>query len=193
MEVLLNVGTRVMDEQAVIGHAQDGDAAAFAALFEQYHGPITRYLYRLVRDPDLADDLAQDTFVKAYRALGQTRADLNFRAWLYRIASNTAASHFRRRRIIQWLPFTPSTPEPVVDARFAEALGEREAVEAALRRISPSYANALLLRHDQDLSVAEVAYVLGISVNAAKVRLFRARKAFAAAYEAVNKGQEGAS
>lgn len=180
-----------MDERALIGYAQRGDAAAFASLFEQYQGPITGYLYRLVGDRDVADDLTQDTFIKAYRALAKTDPGLNFRAWLYRIASNTAASYFRRKRIIEWLPFGPGTPEPADEARFAERIGERELIDSALKRINPSYASALLLRHQQELSLEETAHALGVSVNAAKVRLFRARKAFAEAYRAVAAELEG--
>ena len=69
------------DERALIGHAQAGNAAAFAQLFAAYHGPITSYLYHLVRDRAVADDLAQDTFLQAYRMLQRTTPDLHFRAW----------------------------------------------------------------------------------------------------------------
>ena len=183
-------GALGMDEPALVGHAQAGDAGAFSALFEAYHAQITGYLYRLVGDREVAEDLAQDTFIKAYRALGRTSDDLNFRAWLYRIATNTATSYFRRRKIIQWLPFGPATPEPTGDARLAEALGERELIEAALARLNAGYATVLLLRHQQGLSLEETAAVLGTSVNAAKVRLFRARRAFVEAYRIVEAGTE---
>ena len=179
-------GVDGMDERALIGAAQAGNEAAFAQLFDTYHGPITGYLYRMVGDRDVADDLAQDTFVKAYRALGRTDPGLNFRAWLYRIATNTALSYLRRQRLLRWLPFGPGVPEPSGEPHLAERLGERELIEAALQRINRGYASALLLRHHQGLSLAEVADTLGISVNGAKVRLFRARKAFVEAYETLS-------
>jgi RNA polymerase sigma-70 factor (ECF subfamily) len=179
-----------MDEPALVGHAQAGDAAAFSALFEAYHSQIIGYLYRLVGDREVAEDLAQDTFMKAYRALGRTNDGLNFRAWLYRIATNTATSYYRRRKIIQWLPFGPATPEPSGELRLAEALGERELIEAVLEKLNSSYVTVLLLRHQQGLSLEETAAVLGTSVNAAKVRLFRARRAFVEAYRALDAGQE---
>lgn len=182
-----------MDERALIGHAQAGDAHAFATLFETYQGPITGYLYRMVGDRELADDLTQDTFIKAYKALGRTNEDLNFRAWIYRIATNTAVSHFRRRKIIQWLPFGPSTPEPAAESHVAESLSERELIEATLARLNPSYGSALLLRHQQGLSLEETADALGVSVNAAKVRLYRARKAFIQAYQTLSDDAEGVS
>ncbi len=181
-----------MDERALVGCAQGGDGVAFASLFDRYHGPITSYLYRMVGDRDLADDLAQETFVKAYGALGRTSPDLNFRAWIYRIATNTALSHLRRRRLLQWVPFSPGVPEPSADFRLAERLGERELIDLALRRIRPAYASILLLRHHQGLTLKETANVLGVSPNTAKVRLFRARKAFMQAYESVAEGRKDA-
>lgn len=178
----LELGVLGMDERALIGHAQAGDAQAFATLFETYQGPITGYLYRLVRDREVAEDLAQDTFIKAYKALNRTTPDLNFRAWLYRIATNTATSYFRRQKIIHWLPFGPGVPEPSAEPRTGDRLGERELIEATMQKLNPSYATVLLLRHQQGLSLEEAASALDISVNAAKVRLFRARRAFVKIY-----------
>jgi RNA polymerase sigma-70 factor (ECF subfamily) len=179
-------------EQATVAAARAGDAAAFAALFDSYQGPITSYLYRLTGSRETADDLAQETFIKAFRALGRTPDDLNFRAWLYRIATNSAASWRRRQRLLTWLPFSRSdesgTPEfdPGHDPRLAETLAEQEMIAAALRRIGPKHASALLLRHHLRLTVEETAAALDITANTAKVRLFRARKAFIDAYSALN-------
>lgn len=177
-------------EQRLVAEAQAGDGAAFTALFDQYHGPITGYLARLTGNRDAADDLTQETFLKAYRGLGRTGADLSFRPWLYRIATNTARSWQRRQRIVRWLPFgdDAGTPEPRDERDLATALGEHEAVVAALRSISPAQASILLLRHDQGLTVEEAAVVMKVSTNTAKVRLHRARKAFASAYAALDSG-----
>lgn len=175
-------------ELSLVDEARAGSVAAFTTLFDQYHGPITGYLYRITGDRDAADDLAQDTFIKAYHALGRTDADLNFRAWIYRIATNTAHSWGRRRRLLTWLPFGVggSTAEPSAGSPQLESLGERELVDAALRRISPAHASALLLRHHQRLTLEETAEALGVSVNTAKVRLYRARKAFVQTYQTLN-------
>jgi len=179
-------------EQAAVGEARAGDVAAFAALFDAYQGPITSYLYRLTGSRETADDLAQETFIRAFRALGKTPDDLNFRAWLYRIATNGAASWHRRQRLLTWLPFNrgddSGTPEdePGNDPRLAETLAERELIAATLRRIGPKQASALLLRHHLRLTVEETAAALDINANTAKVRLFRARKAFIDAYSALN-------
>src|SRR6188768_1235005 len=94
-----------VDENGLVERARAGDQAAFAQLFERYHAPILNYLHRMVGDRALAEDLTQDTFIKAYNALSRTKPDLAFKAWLYRIATNTAISHLRRGKIIKWLPF----------------------------------------------------------------------------------------
>jgi RNA polymerase sigma-70 factor (ECF subfamily) len=179
-------------EQATVAAARAGDGAAFAALFDSYHGPITSYLYRLTGSRETADDLAQETFIKAFRALGRTPDDLNFRSWLYRIATNTSASWHRRQRLLTWLPFgrddEAGTPEedPGHDPRLAERVAEQELVASALRTIGPKHASALLLRHHLRLTVEETAEALQINANTAKVRLFRARKAFVDAYAALD-------
>ena len=172
-------------EQTLVGQAQAGDAVAFGELFAAYHGPLTSYLYHLTGDHALADDLAQDAFLRAYRALPAAGADVCLRPWLYQIATNLARSHFRRSRLLRWLPFTVETPEPADPraANDAAALGEREALTAALRRIAPAHASVLLLRHEQGLSLAASAAALGVTANAAKTRLFRARHAFIAAWD----------
>lgn len=179
------------DERALVGRARVGDTAAFACLFAAYHGPLTNYLYRLIQDRDLADDLVQDTFLRAYRALGRTDADLLFRPWLYRIATNLARNHHRRQRILRWLPFGVVAARVATDAPLAERLGEHELVVGALRRIGPKAASALLLHYQHGLSLAEMATALGLTRNGAKARLFRAREAFIAAYASLDGGQGG--
>ncbi len=186
------LGAVGMDERGVLDRAQAGNSAAFAALFDQYQRPIVNYLYRMVNDREIAEDLAQDTFLKAYRAIGGIDGELNFRAWIYRIATNTAMSYFRRKRLLQWIPFGPSTPDRGKDLRLAERIGESELIDQALTKIGPSHSSILLLRHHQGLSIDEIAESLQIKSNAAKVRLFRARKAFAKAYETLTAEQEHA-
>ncbi len=180
-----------LDERALVGRARVGDAAAFARLFAAYHGPLTNYLYRLVQDRDLADDLVQDTFLRAYCALGRTDADLLFRPWLYRIATNLARNHHRRQRILRWLPFGVVAARASTDAPLAERLGEHELVVGALRQIGPTSASALLLHYQHGLSLAETAVALGLTRNGAKARLFRARKAFITAYASLDGGRGG--
>jgi RNA polymerase sigma-70 factor (ECF subfamily) len=169
-----------VDENGLVERARAGDQAAFARLFEQYHAPILNYLHRMVSDRALAEDLTQDTFIKAYNALPRTQPDLAFKAWLYRIATNTAISHLRRGKIIKWLPFLTDRETP--DEHIEKSVTRKMDISEALSKLPQHYATALLLRHYQGLSLAETAAALDVTENAAKLRLFRARKAFAQIY-----------
>ena len=178
-------GAALADDGDLVGRARAGDQVAFARLFEQYHAPILNYLHRMVGDRALAEDLTQDAFIKAYNALPGTRPDLAFKAWLYRIATNTAISHLRRRKIVQWIPFLPGH-EHAGSESVEWTVGNQHDIEQALAKLPRHYAAVLLLRHYQGLSLAETAAALDITENAAKLRLFRARKAFAEVYQAAD-------
>lgn len=169
-----------VDEHTIVERARAGDQHAFAQLFEQYHAPILNYLHRMVSDRALAEDLTQDTFIKAYNALPRTKPDLAFKAWLYRIATNTAISHLRRGKIVRFLPFLTDREHP--DELIEKSVSRKMDITQALDRLPKHYASALLLRHYQGLSLAETAEALDVTQNAAKLRLFRARRAFAQIY-----------
>lgn len=162
-----------------VSEAWDRDAAyAFVEqLFAKYHGEIHAYLLRMLRDPELAADLTQDAFVKAYRAYDTLEASENARAWLYRIAHRVALDELRRRRLIKFLPFTgearttvPSAEHLVMDARLSGEL------QRALERIPERQRAALLLAELHDLTGLELASVLGVSHVAARALLTRARE-----------------
>jgi RNA polymerase sigma-70 factor, ECF subfamily len=174
-------GGGVADDGDLVALARAGDPVAFERLFERYHTPVLNYLHRMVGDRALAEDLTQDSFVKAYRALPNTRPDLAFKAWLYRIATNTAISHLRRKKLIRWVPFLAGQDHSTGES-IERSVGRKHDVERALEKLPQHYAAVLLLRHYQGLSLAETAAALEITENAAKLRLFRARKAFAAVY-----------
>jgi RNA polymerase sigma-70 factor (ECF subfamily) len=183
-------GGLVVEDDDLVGRARAGDSAAFERLFERYHAPILNYLHRMVGDRALAEDLTQDAFVKAYRALPTTRPDLAFKAWLYRIATNTAISHLRRRKLVRWVPFLAGQDHATGES-IERSVGRKHDVEQALSQLPQHYAAVLLLRHYQGLSLAETAQALDITENAAKLRLFRARKAFAEVYGGRDGGAGG--
>jgi len=179
------------DDADLVGRARAGDHVAFAQLFEQYHAPILNYLHRMVGDRAVAEDLTQDSFIKAYNALPSTRPDLAFKPWLYRIATNTAISSLRRKKIVQWIPFMPGH-DHAGEGSIEGTVGQREDIQRTLEKLPKHYAAVLLLRHYQGLSLAETAESLGITENAAKLRLFRARKAFAELHEAAGNREAAA-
>jgi len=154
--------------------------ALFERLFEEYQGPILNYLYRLLGELGRAEELTQEVFLRAYRALGGLPSDANHRAWLYRIATNAAYDQLRRRRLIQWLPLmdrdrsTPNAPQVDLEGRIDAS----EAVQNALGRIPLKYRVPLVLFSVQGYSVAEIGEIMSISVGAVKTRLYRAREMF---------------
>src|SRR5207237_6122032 len=108
---------------------------SFEQIYDEYKTPIYNYVYHLVGDREQADDLTQDTFLKAFRALPKMDANLKLSAWLYRIATNTVYDGLRRRKLIAWLLWVDLDHEPadVETADPQEVYGTTELVRAALR------------------------------------------------------------
>jgi RNA polymerase sigma-70 factor (ECF subfamily) len=153
-------------------------ARAFVeGLFARHHGEIYAFLLRMVRDPDLAADLAQDAFIRAYRACGSLDDPTKARAWLYQIAHRIALDEIRRRRIIRFVPWSGeargSAPSPERLAMDARLSGE---LERALARIPERQRAALLLAELHDLTGLELAAAMGTSHVAARALLTRARE-----------------
>ena len=162
----------------------------FEALFNAYRQPIYSYLYRLVGNLDPAEELLQDVFVNAYRALLRLTSDANHKAWLYRIATNAARDYFRRQKLRHWLPLHDEneTDNEVAASEFTEQ-GEdtnREMsleVQEALLKLPMNYREPLLLHGVHEMATAEIAKILGIGNSAVKMRLVRARDLFRRAYD----------
>jgi RNA polymerase sigma-70 factor (ECF subfamily) len=164
------------EEQRQIVAAQQGDRAAFAHLVECYWDRLYRWLYHLTHDRHTAEDLAQDTFLKAFAGLQRFQAGTNFGAWLFRIAHNNFANQCRataRRR--EPLPEHLPDPQrgPLDQAMSAEAL---HGVMRAVNRLPTEFRAALLLRVEQGLSFREIAEVLDLTEETARWRVFKARQ-----------------
>src|SRR6266550_4700289 len=164
---------------AAVSGAWERDAAAgfVEDLFAAHHGEIYAYLIRMLRDPELAADLTQDAFVKAYRNYNVLEKPENARAWLYQIAHRVALDHIRRQKIVRFMPWTgeshgsaPSTERLVMDAHLSGDL------QRALARIPERQRAALLLAEIHDLTGLELAAALGVSHVAARALLTRARE-----------------
>ncbi|GBD24493.1 RNA polymerase sigma factor YlaC [bacterium HR29] len=184
--------TAVPDGDAVL-RARAGDMTAFAELYEAYFPSIYDFLVRLLRDPDEAADVTQDTFLKAMRSLASLREPGQFRAWLFAIARNAALNRLASRR--RFVPLEPSDDESPVftvvdESRFAdpaEAAAAKEAaaiIDEAARTLDPRQLSLLDLHVRQGLGPAEIAEVLGVSRNNAAVMLHRLREAVRRAIEA---------
>jgi len=145
-------------------------------LFQKHHGEIYAYLVRMLRDPELAADLTQDAFIKAYRAHDSLQDPAHARAWLYQIAHRVALDEIRRRKIVRFLPWTgesygsaPSAEHLAMEGRLSSDL------QRALARIPERQRAALLLAELHDLTGLELASALGVSHVAARALLTRAR------------------
>jgi RNA polymerase sigma-70 factor (ECF subfamily) len=157
--------------------------ALFQKLFEEYRKPILNYLYRMLGDRERAEELTQDVFVRAYRALERLPGDANHRAWLYRIARNIGYDRLRRRRLISWVPLWDRDRPASMHDDPKETVPERNAVQDALSKLAPKYRSPLILYSVQGHSVKEISTMMGISEGAVKTRLYRARKKFQQVYE----------
>jgi RNA polymerase sigma-70 factor (ECF subfamily) len=153
------------------------DRTFIEELFALHHSEIYAYIFRMVRDADVAADFAQDTFIKAYRAQDSLEDRAKARAWLYQIAHRVVLDEMRRRRIVRFLPLTgeshgaaPSAEHLAMEMRLSGPLAR------ALARIPERQRAALLLAEVNDLTGLELADTLGISHVAARALLTRARE-----------------
>ncbi len=171
-------------ETALIEQLKRQEADAFTFVYERHKAQIYNYLYRLSGNRELADDLTHDTFLSAYESLPKLRSDSNLAPWLYRIASNRFRDLLRRKKVISWLPWgdTPREEAFVATLGGVELLPEREAVQTALDTMKPEYAMCLVLRLAEGFSSEETAKILGVSPEAVRMRLSRARQMFKTAY-----------
>ena len=174
-------------DKELVKRVQKGDLTAFDMLFSRYQGKILNLISRYVRDTEEVQDVAQEAFIKAYRALPRFRGDSAFYTWLYRIAINTAKNHLvaRSRR-------PPSMDVDVEDADYrddADMLRESEDPESALKRdqlkavidaaigeLPEDLRSALTLREFDGLSYEQIAQILECPVGTVRSRIFRARE-----------------
>lgn len=178
-------GEELSDEALAVA-ASEGSEAAFRTLVERFERPVYGLVLRMVHNSEQAEDIAQETFVKAWKALGRFDPERKFSSWLFKIAHNTALDALRRRGeepLSLDAPFgaeeePPELPaDPAAENPLRVALG-REAgrvLEQALGELRPAYREILLLRFGEELAYEEIAEVTGLPLGTVKVHLFRAR------------------
>jgi RNA polymerase sigma-70 factor (ECF subfamily) len=181
-------------DAALVERVRRGDQKAFELLMVKYQRRIERLIGRMVRDADLVQDLAQETFLRAYRALPQFRGESAFYTWLYRIAVNTAKKalvELRRELVITESALAPSSDadetfrpetEPIDHETPDAVIASREiaaAVNAAIERLSEDLRQAVVLREIEGLSYEEIAEIMNCPIGTVRSRIFRAREAIA--------------
>ena len=182
-------------DSLLVERAVAGEQRAYGLLVVKYQRRIQRLIGRMVRDVDLVEDIAQETFIRAYRALHQFRGDAQFYTWLYRIAINTAKKFLgdlQRDRAVfatdfkldsekdetyspRNEPISSETPESVLAAKEIAA-----AVNAALAALPEDLRQALTLREIEGLNYEEIADMMNCPIGTVRSRIFRAREAVSA-------------
>ena len=164
------------EEPELIRAAQRGERPAFAVLVERYWDRLFRWLYHLTHDAHSAEDLTQETFLKAFAAIGRFKAGTNFRAWLFRIGHNNFVNlHRSRSQNRQPMPADlPTRAEgPVEETLSREAMQQ---LSKAVGQLPPEFRAAFLLRIEEGMSFKQLAAVLRITEETARWRVFKARQ-----------------
>jgi RNA polymerase sigma-70 factor, ECF subfamily len=191
---------------ALVERVKRGDVKAFEMLVVKYQRRIERLIGRMVRDVDLVPDIAQETFIRAYRALPQFRGESAFYTWLYRIAVNTAKKalmELKRDPLVfesssassdeddetsrrQTEPSDTATPEALLASKEIAST-----VNAAIEALSEDLRQAITLREIEGLSYEEIAEVMNCPIGTVRSRIFRARDAIAARLKPLLETRDG--
>ena len=173
-----------MEAGGAVERAQSGDSDAFRLLVEQHSRAVFRLAFRMTGNEQDAEDVVQETFLRAYRQLDKYEARASFSTWLYRIASNYSLDLIRMRKrhedkrergkaeerdILQTLPVNTPGPDRIV---YSGQVQER--VNEALNELSAQERTAFVLRHFEGMSIDEIGETLGTGTNATKHSIFRA-------------------
>ena len=174
----------------VVTLAQQGREAAFRELIRRYERPVFSLIFRMVRDRETAEDLAQETFIKVLNHIDKYRPEFKLSSWLFKIANNVAIDHMRKRHLdtvsIDGSPHALTAAEAEatsfdVEARQETALEELEskelgsAIERAIARLRPEYRSCIMLRHVEGRSYEEIAATLDLPLGTVKTYIHRAR------------------
>ena len=181
---------REIDQQLVV-RAQRGDKHAFELLVSKYQRKLARLLTRFIRDPAEVEDVAQEAFIKAYRALPSFRGDSAFYTWLYRIGINTAKNHLVAigRRAPTTTEFDSEEAEGFADGEQLRDINTPEnvlmskeianTVNATMEALPEELRTAIQLREIEGLSYEEIASIMNCPIGTVRSRIFRAREAIA--------------
>ena len=179
-----------LSDQEVVLQAREGLEAAYRELIRRYERPIFSLIYRMVRDRALAEDLSQETFIKALNAIDSYRPEYKFSSWIFKIANNAAIDQIRRRELdtlsLDGSPHA-TTPDEIeatalqVSARGQSPLEALESselggqIEQAIGHLRPEYRSCILLRHVEGLAYEEIAELMNLPLGTVKTYIHRAR------------------
>ena len=184
-------------EEVLVARCRQGDLDAFGQVYAQHERAVFRYAYHLLGNRDDADDVKQETFLKAYRAFSSFRSECSLSTWLLKICGNLCRDRMKSRDRRPEVLYDPvAGPEHLADSTLAvdpvaavERAQTRETLLAVLRGMPAEQRDILVLRELEDLSYEEIAEIMGCSRASVKVRLFRARSRFRERVESVMRGR----
>jgi len=166
------------EEHKIIQRCLEGDPEQYALLVDRYKAMAYNIAYRMVGDSDIAKDMSQESFISAYASLERFQYGSRFSSWLYRIVVNKCKDHMRAERdtvqvdeISDIVPSGARTPEHNLSSRQTGDM-----IQKALNALPEEYREVIVLKHMEELDYREISDILGVSVNALKVRAHRGRE-----------------
>lgn len=165
-----------MVSRELLAACRRGDPHAFEELVEATHRQVYTLAYRLVGDRGEAEDVAQEAYLRVYRSLGGFREEARFETWLYRIVTNAAMSHLRKRGRFGELLVEDREPQAEADGPLPESALDRVVLRKALEQLPLGLRTVMVLREVYGLPIADIAEEMELSEGAVKVRLHRARR-----------------
>ena len=166
-------------DRDLIVRARRGDGDAFSELVTRYQTSVFNVCYRILHERGEAEDLAQETFIRAYNRLDQFDLEREFGPWVRRVAANLCLNHLESQKITAPLDEDRDADESIRPEKQVEARERSEQIRVALASLPPNYRVVVELRHYQELSYDEIAAELKIPLSDVKSHLFRARKLLA--------------
>ncbi len=181
---------RELSDQEVVRQAAAGREAAYREIIRRYQRPVYALIYRMVRNRELAEDLAQDSFIKMLNAINSYRPEFKFSSWIFKIANNAAIDQLRRRELDTYsLDGSPhavdaetieattlqigSDQEDQLEEVTSRELGSQ--IEHAIGQLRPEYRNCIILRHVEGRAYEEIAEILDLPLGTVKTYIHRAR------------------
>ena len=186
----LALDLRNLPDADVAALAKEGREPAFRELVRRYERPVFSLIFRMVRDRELAEDLAQDTFIKVLNNIDRYRPEFKLSSWLFKIANNVTIDHLRKRQLatvsLDGSPHAQTAAEAQATSLDVQSRGEsaleaiesRElgsAIERAIGQLRPEYRSCILLRHVEGRSYEEIAATLDLPLGTVKTYIHRAR------------------
>ena len=183
---LPSLSVQAATDEELVSRVLAGDEELFGELVKRHQRQIVNFIYRMVGDSDVALDMSQDVFIRVYQALDRFDPRYRFTTWIYRIASNCAIDRLRRHQPATISLDAPANPDSNVrrlqipsseqDPRASlESKETMQRLEAAIRRLPPSYRKLIVLRHVNSMRYEQIAAVTRLPLGTVKNRIFRAR------------------